>query len=86
MPLFQLATNCEALAGTVWLMSAQSQTFMFQTVAPGRVALVLPTAEGRPWTLTMSSGVERFVGRYARLNRLLIDGPLLDLRTEHPGS
>ncbi|QAY77780.1 hypothetical protein [Sphingosinicella sp. BN140058] len=67
-------------------MDVQSKTFLFQSAAPGRIELVLPTAEGGAWTLTMSVGVERFIGRYARLNRLLVDGPLLDLRAELPGS
>lgn len=60
--------------------------FMFQAAEPGRIELVLTTADGDPWTLEMSAGVERFIGRYARLNRLLVDGPLLDFRAAHPGS
>jgi hypothetical protein len=34
----------------------------------------------------MSSGMEQFIGRYPRLPRLVVDGPLLDYRVSFPGS
>jgi aspartate-semialdehyde dehydrogenase len=33
----------------------------------GTITLSLWTSDGRPWTLTMSAGMEVFVGRYRRL-------------------
>lgn len=59
---------------------------MFQRPEPAQVELVLYRADGTPWTLSMSAGVERFVGRFPRLPRLLIDGPLLQYRAPYPGS
>ena len=68
-------------------MTDQPKSFMLQTDERARVELLLTTADGMPWTLTMSAGVERFIGRYPRLNRILVvDGPLLDYRTAYPGS
>ncbi|TFI57958.1 hypothetical protein E2493_12230 [Sphingomonas parva] len=67
-------------------MASRPHAFMFQNGAPGRVELVLTTADGHPWAVTMSAGTERFIGRYPRLNRLLVvDGPLLDYRAAYPG-
>ena len=63
----------------------QSEMFMFRAAGPGRMELVLTTADGEPWTLAMTAGTERFVGRYARLNRLLVDGPMLEFRAALPG-
>ena len=48
--------------------------------------LVLTRHDGSPWTLTMSAGMERFIGHYPRLTRLVIDGPLLAYRIAYPGS
>jgi hypothetical protein len=67
-------------------MKADSQGLMFQQAEPARVELVLTTHDGRPWTLTMSAGTARIVGRYPRLTRLVVDGPLLCYRTPYPGS
>ena len=68
-------------------MTDQPKSFMLQTAEQVRVELLLTTADGTPWTLTMSAGVERFIGRYPRLNRILVvDGPLLDYRAAYPGS
>jgi hypothetical protein len=47
---------------------------------------MLTRHDGTPWTVSMSAGMERFVGRYPRLTRLVIDGPLLDYRMAYPGS
>ena len=59
---------------------------MFQREEPAQVELILSRHDGTPWTLTMSAGIERFVGRFPRLPRLLVDGPLLNFRAPYPGS
>jgi hypothetical protein len=59
---------------------------MFQQADPGRMELVLSQHDGTPWTLTMSPGMERFIGSYPRLARLTVDGPLLAYRVAFPGS
>lgn len=45
-----------------------------------RVELVLRAPGGAPWVLTMSAGVERFIGLYPRLGGIAAEGPLLDYR------
>jgi hypothetical protein len=67
-------------------MPTQPTGFMFQAPEQARVELLLTRADGSPWSLTMSAGMEKFVGRYPRLTRLLVDGPLLDFRAAYPGS
>jgi hypothetical protein len=67
-------------------MNAHAQGLMFQEAEPARVELVLTTHDGKPWTLTMSARTAQIVGRYPRLTRLVVDGPLLRYRTPYPGS
>jgi hypothetical protein len=67
-------------------MGAPLSQFMFQGSEPARMELVLTRHDGSPWTLTMSAGMERFIGHYPRLTRLVIDGPLLAYRIAYPGS
>jgi hypothetical protein len=67
-------------------MKAQPRGLMFQADEPARVELVLSRSDGTSWTLSMSAGSERFVGRYPRIPRLLIDGPLLPFRAPYPGT
>lgn len=45
-----------------------------------RVELALRTGEGEAWILTVSSGVERFIGAYPRLPGFNAGGRLLDFR------
>ena len=52
--------------------------------APARVELLLQTAEGAPWRLRLSAGMERFVGAYPRLPGIVSEGPLLAFRTVSP--
>ncbi|MDB5694003.1 MAG: hypothetical protein JWO81_3066 [Alphaproteobacteria bacterium] len=42
--------------------------------------LALRDAEGAPWVLSLSPGMERFIGAYARINGFGGDGPLLLFR------
>lgn len=67
-------------------MNSQSPMLMFQRAEPARVELVLSLNDGSPWTLTMSARTAEIVGRYPRLPRLIVDGPLLNYRTPYPGS
>jgi hypothetical protein len=42
-----------------------------------RVELVLRLAEGEPWTVSFSPGIERFIGHYPRLDDIAPEGTLL---------
>lgn len=67
-------------------MDQQSPRLMFRRAEPPRVELVLTRHDGTPWTLTMSAEAARIVGRYPRLTRFIVDGPLLCYRTPYPGT
>jgi hypothetical protein len=67
-------------------MHGQPHGLMFQEVEPAQVELVLTTHDGKPWAITMSASTAWIVGRYPRLTRLVVDGPLLCYRTPYPGS
>jgi hypothetical protein len=43
-----------------------------------RMELILRTPEGAPWCLTISPGIERFIGYYPRLDGIDPGGPLLE--------
>lgn len=51
---------------------------------PARVELVLRLADGSPWRVRFSAGVERFIGPYPRLGGIMSDGPLLEFETVQP--
>jgi len=53
------------------------------TDAP-RVELVLRLADGNPWRLTFSQGIERFIGPYPRVDGIDCGGPLLRFRVADP--
>jgi hypothetical protein len=62
-------------------MSALPHRLMFQTPEQGRIALVLAGADGESWTVTMSPGIDRFIGRYPRLESIAAgDSSLLAFR------
>jgi len=42
-----------------------------------RLELVLRLADGSPWRLTLSPGMERFIGYYPRIDGFDPGGPLL---------
>jgi hypothetical protein len=46
--------------------------------------LVLRLEDGSPWHLTVSAGVERFIGYYPRIDGLDAGGPLLSFRSFDP--
>lgn len=51
-----------------------------------RVELVLAGADGAPWRLAMSAGMERFVGRYPLLATIAPDGAWLRYEAAGPMS
>jgi hypothetical protein len=51
---------------------------------PGRLELVLRLADGSPWRLTLSAGMERFIGYYPRVDGFDAGGPLLRFGTVDP--
>jgi hypothetical protein len=55
--------------------------------ADSRVQLMLKTPAGACWALTLSQGMERFIGHYPRVAGLGSGGPLLRYeRAGGPGS
>ncbi|HEX8307856.1 MAG TPA: hypothetical protein VF645_05495 [Allosphingosinicella sp.] len=46
-----------------------------------KIQLRLTTAEGQAWDLTVSAGIERFIGHYSRVPGLASDSPLLEYQT-----
>ena len=67
-------------------MDAPLPKLMFQKPDPPQVELVLTCHDGTPWTLSMSARTAEIVGRYPRLTRFIVDGPLLCYRTPYPGT
>lgn len=51
---------------------------------PNRVELVLRLEDGSPWRLTVSAGMERFIGYYPRLDGFDTGGPLLSFGIAKP--
>ena len=49
-----------------------------------RLELVLRLADGSPWRLTVSPGVERFIGYYPRVDGIDAGGSLLRFRVADP--
>ena len=45
-----------------------------------RVELLLRLPDGAPWRLSLSAGLERFIGHYPRLEGFRAAGPLLEYR------
>jgi hypothetical protein len=60
-------------------MGAHRHDFDFPRQAT-MVELVLRLPDGRPWSLTFSPGIERFIGYYPRLDGVDPDGALLTFR------
>ena len=52
-------------------------TLLAAVAASGRLELTLRLADGSPWRLTMSNGMEQFVGYYPRIEGIDAGGPLL---------
>jgi hypothetical protein len=60
-------------------MGAHRHDFVFPSRAT-TVELVLRLPDGRPWSLTFSPGIERFIGYYPRLDGIDPGGDLLSFR------
>jgi hypothetical protein len=52
--------------------------------SPSRLELVLRLDDGSPWRLTMSAGIERFIGYYPRVEGIDPGGPLLRFTVADP--
>jgi hypothetical protein len=48
------------------------------------VELLLRLEDGSPWRLTVSAGMERFIGYYPKVDGIDGGGPLLDFRRVDP--
>lgn len=57
--------------------------FHSQPRTPG-LELVLRTEDGSLWRLTVSPGIERFIGAYPLVDGIDAGGPLLSFRTAGP--
>ena len=64
-------------------MRKAQASFRPQADSP-RLELVLRLADGSPWRLTLSAGMERFIGFYPRLEGIEAGGPLLRFRVVDP--
>jgi hypothetical protein len=52
----------------------------FRAAAAQRIELMLYRADGAPWVLSVSPGIERFIGHYPRLDGIEARTPLLEYR------
>jgi hypothetical protein len=52
----------------------------FRFDEPAALELVLQDCDGGPWVLSLSPGMQRFIGAYPRLDGFGGDGPLLVFR------
>jgi len=52
-----------------------------RALSRSHVELRLRLADGSPWPLTMSPGIERFIGYYPLIDGFEAGGPLLRFRT-----
>ena len=58
--------------------------FLAAVADPVRVELVLLCPDGSPWRLTLSPGMERFIGHYPRIDGIDAGGPLLRFDVANP--
>ena len=58
--------------------------FLPATADPHRLELALRLGDGSPWRLTVSAGIERFIGAYPLVDGLRSAGPLLRFRAVDP--
>ena len=63
-------------------MRPDSAPALFGAPVAQRVELVL-YRDGAPWVLSVAPGVERFIGRYPRIEGIDAKAPLLDYRLVH---
>ena len=58
--------------------------FLPAAADPGRLELLLRLEDGSPWRLTVSAGMERFIGFYPRVDGIDAGGPLLRFQVASP--
>ena len=58
--------------------------FLSAIADPTRVELELLLEDGTPWRLTVSAGVQQFIGHYPRIDGIDAGGPLLRFRAADP--
>jgi hypothetical protein len=61
-------------------MRSDEPAFMLGAPA-ARIELELSRPDGEPWSLTVSPGIERFIGYYPRLEGFASAGPVLVYRS-----
>ena len=61
-------------------MRSSDPSFMLGAPAR-RIELALTRPDGEPWALTVSPGIERFIGYYPRLEGFACAGPVLTYRS-----
>ena len=59
-------------------------SFLPALAARPRVELLLRLEDGRPWSLTVSAGMERFIGYYPKIGGIDSGEPLLSFRAVNP--
>ena len=58
--------------------------FLFRGAEPPKVELLLRREDGTPWILTLSAGIQRFIGHYPRVRGIEFEGSLLTYRAAYP--
>ena len=61
-------------------MDASPESSPVRVAGPPRLALELRDADGAPWVLILSPGMERFIGAYPRLDGFDTGGALVTFR------
>ena len=59
-------------------------TLLAAIADPVRLELELRLPDGSPWRLTVSPGMDRFIGHYPRVEGIDCGGPLLRFRIADP--
>lgn len=57
-----------------------ASSFRSRAADAPRVELLLHLPDGAPWRLSVSAGIERFIGHYPRLDGIAAAGALLEYR------
>lgn len=69
-----MVTICKSLARYLAFVSDLPKTDALRWEERGRVRLTVAAADGAVWSVTVSSGVERFIGRYVRVGGMGLPG------------
>jgi hypothetical protein len=60
------------------------RSIFLPSIDRGSLELVLRLPDGSPWRLTLSPGMERFIGYYPRVEGIDPGGPLLRFHVADP--